>query len=156
MPLLYCPVASALPIHVGTRESTVKDTELICFKTFSIKATTCLEVEPMSLDWPLDPIARFDQFRPSSSSDDSIPAFARSRWTQDAIQPSQMVQSIAGRIPFLMGVCGVLFRTSGKDEYLQVLAPQFEVFLVLSFPEKKMQENQLFAFTRIFCPRMLF
>ena len=44
-----------------------KDIDLTCFKTFPIKATTCLQVRPMSLDWPVDPIARFDQSRPSSS-----------------------------------------------------------------------------------------
>ena len=38
-----------------------KDIVLTCFKTFPIKATTCLQVEPMSLHWPVDPIARFDQ-----------------------------------------------------------------------------------------------
>ena len=38
-----------------------KDVVLTCFKTFPIKATTCLQVVPMSLHWPVDPIARFDQ-----------------------------------------------------------------------------------------------
>ena len=83
----------------------VKDIDLTCFKTFPIKATTCLQVVPMSLDWPLDPIARFDQSRPSSSPEDSIdeqqrgdlPASARSRWKQDALQPPQILQDIAGR-----------------------------------------------------------
>ena len=37
-----------------------KDIDLTCFKTFPIKTTTCLQVGPMSLDWPLDPLARFD------------------------------------------------------------------------------------------------
>ena len=45
----------------------VKDIDLTCFKTFPFKATTCSQVAPMSLDWPLDAIARFDQSRPSSS-----------------------------------------------------------------------------------------
>ena len=38
-----------------------KDIVLTCFKTFPIKATTCLQVGLMCLDWPVDPIARFDQ-----------------------------------------------------------------------------------------------
>ena len=50
----------------------VKDFDLTCFKTFPITATTCVQVGPMSLDWPLDPIAGFDQSRPSSSPDDFI------------------------------------------------------------------------------------
>ena len=37
-----------------------KDIDLTCFKTFPIKAATCLQVGPMSLDWPVDPFARFD------------------------------------------------------------------------------------------------
>ena len=47
-----------------------KDIELTCFKTFPTKTTTCLQVGAMSLDWPVDPIARFDQSRPSSSPED--------------------------------------------------------------------------------------
>ena len=42
-----------------------KDIDLTCFKTFPIKATTCLQEGPMSLDWPVDPLARFDHSRPS-------------------------------------------------------------------------------------------
>ena len=65
----------------------VKDFDLTCIKRFQIIATTCLQVGPMSLDWPLDPIARFDQSRPSCSPNDSIdeqqrgdlPASMRSR-----------------------------------------------------------------------------
>ena len=83
----------------------VKDIDLTCFKTFPIKPTTCLRVEPMSLDWLLDPIERFDQSRHSSSPDDSIdeqqhgdiPASTRSRWRQDALQPPQILQGVAGR-----------------------------------------------------------
>ena len=40
-----------------------KDIDLICFKTFPIKAATCLQVGPMSLDWLVDPFARFDHSR---------------------------------------------------------------------------------------------
>ena len=63
-----------------------KDNNLTCFKTFPIKATTCLQVGPMSLDWPLDPIARFDLSGPFSSPEDpndeqqrgALPASTRS------------------------------------------------------------------------------
>ena len=50
----------------------VKYFDQTCFKTFSINTTICFQVEPMSLDWPLDPIARLDQSRLSSSPDGSI------------------------------------------------------------------------------------
>ena len=49
----------------------------------------------MSLDWPVGPITRFDQSRPSSSPEDpndeqrrgAVPASTHSRWRQDALQP---------------------------------------------------------------------
>ena len=44
-----------------------KDIDLTCFKTFPIKAATCLQVGAMSLDWPVDPCARFDHSRSSLS-----------------------------------------------------------------------------------------
>ena len=81
-----------------------KDIDLTCFKTFPIKAATCLQVGPMSLDWPVDPYARFDQFRPLSPevpNDEqqlsALPASTRSRWRQNTLQPPhQVLQRIAG------------------------------------------------------------
>ena len=54
----------------------------------------------MSLDWPVNPFASFDQSRPSSSPEDpkdeqqrgALPASTRSRCWQDALQ----LQGIAG------------------------------------------------------------
>ena len=81
-----------------------KATDLTCFKTFPITAVTCLQVGPTSFDWPVDPVARFDQSRPSSSPDEptveqqrgAFPASTRSRWRHDALQPPQVLQGIAG------------------------------------------------------------
>ena len=82
-----------------------KDIDLTCFKTFPIKAATCLQVGPMSLDWPVHPFARFDHSRPSLSAefpiDDrqrgALPASTHSRWRQDALQPPpQVLQRVAG------------------------------------------------------------
>ena len=104
--LVYCPMDSTEQIYILTQENQpAKDIDLTCFKTFPIKATTCLQVGPMSLDWPMDPIARFDQFRPSSSPEDpndehpenTLPASTRSRWRRDALQPPQVLHGIAGR-----------------------------------------------------------
>ena len=47
-----------------------KDIDLTCFKTFPIKASTCLQVVPMSLDWPVDSTASLNQSSPSSSPED--------------------------------------------------------------------------------------
>ena len=83
----------------------VKDINLTCCKTFPIKATTCLQVGPMSLDWLVDQIARYDQSSPSSSPEDpndeqqrgALPASTRSRWRRDALQQHQVQQGTAGR-----------------------------------------------------------
>ena len=82
-----------------------KDIDLTCFKTFPIEATTCLQVGPMSLEWPVDPFAGFDHSRcslsPEVPSDDqrrgALPASTRSRWRQDTLQPSQVLHHIACR-----------------------------------------------------------
>ena len=84
-----------------------QDIDLTCFKTFPIKAATCLQVGAMSLDWPVDPCARFDHSRSSLSlslevpSDDqrrdTLPASRRSRWKQNTLQaPPQVLQRITG------------------------------------------------------------
>ena len=77
------------PILVQETRS-AKDIDMTCFKTFPIKAATCLQIGPMSLEWPVDPFARFDHFRSSLSPEvpsddhqrDALPASTRSRWKQ--------------------------------------------------------------------------
>ena len=92
-----------------------KNIDLTCFKTLPIKAATCLPVGPMSLEWPVDPVARFDLSRPSlflevprdEQQRGDLPASTRSRWRQNALQaPPQVLQRIAGWDgcgPFLTG-----------------------------------------------------
>ena len=72
---------------------------------FPLKTATCLQVGPMSLDWPVDPFARFDLSRPSLfpevPNDDQqrgdLPASTRSRWRQNALQaPPKVLQRITG------------------------------------------------------------
>ena len=83
----------------------VKDIDVTCSKTFPIKAATCLQVGPMSLDWPVDPFAKFDHCRSSLSpevpSDEqqrgALPASTRSRWRQNILQaPPQVLQRTTG------------------------------------------------------------
>ena len=159
-----------------------KDIDLTCFRTFLIKATTCLQVGSMSLDWPVDPIARFDQSRPSSSPEDPIveqqrgafPASTRSRWRQDALQPPQVLQGIAG-----WDACGHFL-----DGGLRCVTWNTRVSLDRFFPSRRTENSNsnisrsylttttsyvsrrciegtsisrlwLFAFTRIFYPKRL-
>ena len=148
VPLLYCPVASAEPILLVQEIQSAKVIDLACFKTFPIKTATCLQEEPMSLDWPVDPIARFDQSRPSSSPEDPIdeqqrgalPASTRSRWRQDTLQPPQVLQVLQVGMHvaiFLKEVCGVLLGTP-------------EVSLDLCFSTQKNREFKLKYLKRFF------
>ena len=81
-----------------------KEIDLTCFKTFPIKSATCLQVGPMSLDWPVDPFARSDFSRSSLLPEDpndeqqrgALPASTRSRWKQNTLQPLQVPQRTAG------------------------------------------------------------
>ena len=82
-----------------------KDIDLTCYKTLPIKATTCLQVGPMSLEWSMCPVAGSDQSSFSSSHEDpndehqegTRPASSHSRWRRDALQPPQIQHGTAGR-----------------------------------------------------------
>ena len=71
-----------------------KDIAMTCPKMLPIKATTCLQVGPVSLDWPVDPFARFvfsrSSLSPEVPSDEqqqgAFPSSTGSRWRQDALQ----------------------------------------------------------------------
>ena len=120
-------------------------TFLTCFKTFPIKATTCLQVGPMSL---VDPIARFDQSRPSSSPEDpndeqqrgAFPASTRSRWRRDALQPPQVQQGTAGR-----DTCGHF-----PDGGLRCIAWNTRGLVGSVFSSQKNRELKLKYFRKLF------
>ena len=87
-----------------------KNLDLTCFKTFPFTAVTCVQVGPMSLDWPVDPFARFDHSRSSLPPEvpsgeqqlGAFPASTNSRWRQDALQAQpQILQRTKG-----WDVCG--------------------------------------------------
>ena len=83
---LSCLLFSALWLRCN-QSLLVQETQsakdiLTCFETFPIKAATCLQVGPMALDWPVDPIARSDFSRPSlppevPSGEQQLRAFSR-------------------------------------------------------------------------------
>ena len=67
---LSCLLFSALWLRCNQsilvqETQSVKDTDMICSKMLPIKAATCLQGGPMSLDWPIDPFARSDFSRSS-------------------------------------------------------------------------------------------
>ena len=104
VPLLYCPVASAEPIHIGAGDSAREGSRPDLFQDVPDQGHHMLTGRARVLDWPVNPFARFDQSRPSSSPEDPIdeqqlgalPASKRSRCWQDALQPPQVLQGIAG------------------------------------------------------------
>ena len=110
--VITCRASSLLPdgfsrgnLHWCRRIQPAKDIDLTCCKTLPIKATTCSQVGPMSLEWPVDPIAGSDQSSPSSSHEDpndehqegALPASSHSGWRRDALQPPQVRHGTAGR-----------------------------------------------------------
>ena len=62
---LSCLFFSALWLQsiqsiVVQEAQSAKDIDLTCFQTFPIKTATCLQVGPVSFDWPVDPFAKYD------------------------------------------------------------------------------------------------
>ena len=97
-----------------------KDIDLTCFKTFPIKATACLQVGPMSLDWPVDPIARFGHLEHQGS-----------RWIGFSSQKNRELKLKYFRKLFDNNNPLRLQEVHGKDAYLQavqVLAPRCRFF----------------------------
>ena len=98
MLLLYCPVASTEPIFFVAGESASQGYRPDLLQDVPDQGHHML----MSLGWPVDPIERSDQ---SSSPEDpcnerqggALSVSTRSRWRQDALQPPQVPQGIAGR-----------------------------------------------------------
>ena len=107
---LSCLLFSALWLRCNQsilvqETQSAKDIDMTCAKMLPIKATTCLQVGPMSLDWPVDPFAGSDfsrsSLRPEVPSGEQqrgvFPASTRSRWRQDALQARpQILQRTTG------------------------------------------------------------
>ena len=126
-----------------------KDIGLTCFKTFRITAATCLQVGPMSLDWLIDPFAKFDHSRSSLSPEvpsddqqrDALPASTRSRWKQNTLQaPPQVLQRFTG-----WDGCG-LFLTGG----LRCVTWNTRGLIGSVFSKQKSREFKLNYFKKLF------
>ena len=101
---LSCLLFSALWLRCNQsilvqETQSAEDTDMTRSKMLLIKATTCLQVVPMSLDWPVHPFARSDFSRSSlppgvpsgEQQRGALPASTRSRWRQNALQPPHQV-----------------------------------------------------------------
>ena len=81
------------------------DIDRTCYTPLPTKSVTCLQVGPMSLEWPAAPIAGSDPSSPSSSHEDpndecpegALVAPPHSRWRRDALQPPQIQRVTLGR-----------------------------------------------------------
>ena len=82
-----------------------KDLDLTCATAILFCDATCHQVGPMSLDWPVNPLGRFDSSRSSLPPDvpsgvqqrGAFPVSIHSRWRQGAIHTqSQILQRTTG------------------------------------------------------------
>ena len=157
----------------------VKDIDLTCFKTLPIKATICLQVGPMSLDWLVDLFARFDYSRsslsPEVASDEqqrgALPASTRSRWRQKTLQaPPQILQRTTGWDgcgPFLSGglrcitwntrglVGSVFSKQKNREFKLKYLKRLFDTNNILCLQEVHGKDEYLQAI-QVLAPRFRF
>ena len=69
VPFLHCLVASAKSIHIDAGKQT-NDIDLTCYKTLPTKSVTCLQVEPMSLEFLVAPPEGSHQSSLSTSHED--------------------------------------------------------------------------------------
>ena len=70
-----------------TQVQQTDDVDLTCHKTLPTRAVTCLQVGPMSLEWPVAQPAGSDQSSVSPHLEDALPALPHPRWRRDASQP---------------------------------------------------------------------
>ena len=152
-----------------------KDIDMICSKTFPIKAATCLQLGPISLDWFVDPFARFGHSGLSRrlfthhrkyysvlqvGMDVALYYLEHQGFSLDLFSVSRRTgNSSSGTSKSFLSTTNIvcLQEVHGEDEYLhaiQVLARGFGS-LVPSFLKTKMQEDRLSAFTGTFCLRVL-
>ena len=99
---LSCLFVSALWLRqsqsILIQEQQTNDIDWTCCKTLPTMSGTCSHVEPMSLEWPVAPIAGSDPSSPSSSHEDpnnqhpegALLAPPHSGWRRDALQPLQI------------------------------------------------------------------
>ena len=101
---LSCLLFSALWLRCNysilvQETQSAKDLDLTCFTTCMFNAVTCLPIGPMSLDWPIDPLARSDlsgsSLPPEVPSGEqelgALPVSTRSRWRQGALRTQPQI-----------------------------------------------------------------
>ena len=151
MPLLYGPVASAQPIHIGARDSAGEGYQPDLLQDVPDQRNHMLTSGAHVPGLAAGSDCKIDQSTPSSSPEDSndeqqrgsLPASARSRWRQGALQSPQLLRGIAG-----LDTCGHF-----PDGGLRCITWEKQgVSLDRFFLQRT--GDLLFASTRIFCLRM--
>ena len=102
---LYCPMASAEPIHIGARDAANQGCRFDLLHDVSEQSHHVLTSGAHVLEWPVAPTAGSDQSSPSSSHEDPtdehpetpLSASSHSCWKRDALQPSQVQHDAASR-----------------------------------------------------------
>ena len=178
---------SFLPFGFGASNQSIlvqenqsaKDTDMTCSKMLPVKATTCLQVGPISLDWLVDPSARSGFSRSSLPPEvpsgeqqlGALPASTRSRWRQDALQAQpqilQRTKGWDGCGPFLSegmrcitwntrGLVGFVFSKQKNREFkLKYLRRLFGANNILCLQEVHGKDEYPQAF-QVLAPRFRF
>ena len=157
-----------------------KDLDLKCSATSLFRDARCLQVGPMSLDWPVNPFSRSDPSRSSlppevPSGEQQLRAFLlasiHSRWRQDALQAQpQILQRTTGWDgcgPFLsrrlamyylehQGLVGSVFSKQTNREFkLKYLKRLFDGNNILCLQEAHGKDEYLQA-SQVLAPRFRF
>ena len=90
---LSCLFFTALWLGQGqsilTQVQQTNDIDMTCYKTLPTKSVTCLQVGPMSLEWPVAPLGGFDQSSLSPSQEYPNDGSSTLRWRRVALQPPE-------------------------------------------------------------------
>ena len=75
---------------VLTKVQQTNDIDWTCYKTLPTKSVKCSQSVPMSLEWPVVPIAGSDPSSNDEHLEGALPALPDSRLGRDALQPPQI------------------------------------------------------------------
>ena len=154
------------------------DIEMTCYRSLPTKSITCLQVRPMSREWPVAPPGGFNQSSLSPSQEDpnngdledEFLAPPHLRWRRDALQPPEIQRGFLDKNTFLHKIPGKENITTSID-LLEVTTPSahkkfmgktsfFTLFrykrrasssLVRLFPTMGPQVVQPYAFMKTSC-----
>ena len=122
--LLFCPMASAQPIHIGAGDSVREGYRLDLFQDVPDQSHHILTISAHVLGLACGSFlfARFVQVPNDDPQRGALPASTRSRWKLNILQtPPQVPQRIAGLEPVFT------FASHGSGQLFALVAPNLRV-----------------------------